>query len=203
MFRLHNELLYSEENTQLLTEKRGIKIGIPVTLEFWHSLPFWKTVFTSLGFDVVLSPKSSYDMFEKGLKYVPSDTVCFPAKLLHGHVEELAAMGVDRIFSPLMVRIPRENRTAFGNHTCVMLQGYPMIVEKSNDIFERFGINFDHPIFHWYNEKLKSKQAVDWFNETFGIDRKTALKAVEAGNKASWEFRNRMTSEGGEGTEIS
>ncbi len=196
MFRLHNELLYSNNDTQLLTEKRGIKIGIPVTLEFWHSLPFWKAVFTSLGFDVVLSPKSSYDMFEKGLKYVPSDTVCFPAKLLHGHVEELAAMGVDRIFSPMMVRIPRENRTAFGNHTCVMLQGYPMIVEKSNEIFERFGINFDHPIFHWHNEKLKSKQAVDWLNETFGIDRKTALKAVEAGNRASGEFRNRMTYEG-------
>ena len=157
MFRLHNEILYSEEKIPLLSGKRGITIGIPVTLEFWNSLPFWKAVFKSLGFDVVLSGKSSYDIFEKGLKYVPSDTVCFPAKLLHGHVEELAGKKVDRIFNPLMIRIPRENPSAFGNHTCIMLQGYPMIVEKSNEIYKRFGIHFDHPIFHWYNEKTQNK----------------------------------------------
>lgn len=198
MFRLHNELLYKNEKTEQLTEDRGITIGIPVTLEFWHSLPFWKTVFQSLGFKLVFSPKSSYDIFEKGLKYVPSDTVCFPAKLLHGHVEELAAKGVDRIFNPLMVRIPRENPTAFGNHTCVLLQGYPMVVEKSNEIYKRFGIYFDHPIFHWYNEKLKAKQTADWLNKTFAIDRKTALKAVEKGNAALAYFENRLVSEGKE-----
>ena len=196
MFRLHNRLIYKEEKVPLLTRKRGITIGIPVTLEFWNSLPFWKALFTSLGFDVVLSGRSSYDIFEKGLKYVPSDTVCFPAKLLHGHVEELALKKVDRIFSPLMVRIPRENPSAYGNHTCVLLQGYPMIVEKSNEIFERYGIHFDHPIFHWYNEKLKAKQTADWLCSTFGIDRKTALRAVDKGNRALADFRSRMETEG-------
>ncbi len=196
MFKLHNEILYKKENYPLLTEKRKITIGIPVTLEFWNSLPFWKAVFLSLGFNVVLSGKSSYDIFEKGLKYVPSDTVCFPAKLLHGHVEELAEKKVDRIFNPLMIRIPKENSSACGNHTCVMLQGYPMVVEKSNEIYKRCGIKFDHPIFHWYNEKLKSKQVSDWLFETFSIERKTALKALDAGNLALKNFKSLMESEG-------
>ncbi len=91
MFKLHNELLFRINEKPLLSDKKGITVGLPVTLEFWHSLPFWKAVFTTLGFDIVLSGKSGNDIFERGIKYIPSDTVCFPSKLLHGHIEELAA----------------------------------------------------------------------------------------------------------------
>ncbi len=197
MFRLHNELIIKDYDFQRLSGDRGISVGIPVTLEFWNSLPFWKTVFTALGFKVVLSSRSSYDIFEKGLKYVPSDTVCFPAKLMHGHVENLVEKRVDRIFAPLMIRVPQENPTAEGNHTCALLQGYPMVVDKSNEVFSRSGVCFDSPIFHWYNEKLKTKQIADFFCSVFGIDKKTAAKAVKQGNASLKQFRDKMTSEGG------
>ncbi|MCL2481143.1 MAG: acyl-CoA dehydratase activase-related protein, partial [Spirochaetaceae bacterium] len=173
-----------------------IKIGIPRTLEFWNSLPFWKTFFTALGFEVILSSASSYDVFEKGLQYVPSDTACFPAKLVHGHVEDLVAKGVDRIFLPMMIRMPKENDSADGNHTCVMLQGYSMVVEKSNDITLRTGIKVDTPIFHWFNEKLKRKQIALWLSEEFAIKEDAVIGAIEQGNNALKIFKSKIKNEG-------
>ncbi len=175
---------------------RPLRIGIPRTLEFWNSLPFWRTLFTALGFDVVVSSPSSYDIYEKGLQYIPSDTACFPAKLVHGHVEELASKGVDRIFLPMMVRLPRENNTAEGNHTCVMLQGYPMVVEKSSDLFTRTGIKIDTPIFHWYNEKLKNRQITSWFSSEFSLKGGAVKNAIEQGNCAMALFKAKMREEG-------
>lgn len=196
MVKLHNILLMENYPVHRYCEKRGFKIGIPRTLEFWNSLPFWKTFFSALGFDVVVSAPSSYDIFERGLKYVPSDTACFPAKLVHGHVEDLASRGVDMVFMPMMVRMPMENPGAEGDHTCVILQGYPMVVEKSNDLLPRTGTKVDIPIFHWYNEKLKNRQIASWLQKEFGITGKIVSGAINQGNSAMEMFKGRMRSEG-------
>ena len=93
LFLLREKWLFEDYPCKLLRAQQNITIGIPRTLEFWDSAPFWTTYFRALGFDVKLSHKSSREMFEKGLPFVASDTVCFPAKLSHGHIRTLSARG--------------------------------------------------------------------------------------------------------------
>jgi Activator of 2-hydroxyglutaryl-CoA dehydratase (HSP70-class ATPase domain) len=81
--------------------KRG-KIGIPLALNNYELLPFWHTVFTMLGFEVVSSPFSNREIYTNGQHTIPSDTVCFPAKLVHGHIEYLLDEGIDVIFYPCL-----------------------------------------------------------------------------------------------------
>ena len=83
------------------TGVRG-RIGIPFGLNMYENLPFWYAFFTHLNFEVVLSPESSRKLYLKGQHTIPSDTVCYPAKLLHGHVEALVEDGVDAIWYPCM-----------------------------------------------------------------------------------------------------
>lgn len=154
------------------------RIGIPRALEFWNSAPFWKTFFNELGFEVVFSAPSSTRLFEESLRFVPSDTVCFPAKLAHGHVEDLAAKGVDRIFMPMMIKIPKENASARSVHSCAVVQGYPLVVDESHEISRRFGVPFDRPAFHWYDRSRREAQLARWMRETFGTPRRAVLAAV-------------------------
>ena len=78
------------------------RIGLPFGLNMYENLPFWYTLFTELNFEVVLSPESTRSLYIKGQQTIPSDTVCYPAKLLHGHVMALLEEGVDTIFYPCM-----------------------------------------------------------------------------------------------------
>jgi len=161
------------------------RIGIPRALEFWNSAPFWKTFFTGLGFEVVFSAPSSTRLFEESLRFVPSDTVCFPAKLAHGHVEDLAAKGVDRIFMPMMIKIPKENESARSVHSCAVVQGYPLVVDESHEISRRFGVTFDRPVFHWYDMVRRENQLVRWMKETFGTPRRATVAAIEKADEAT------------------
>ena len=69
-------------------------IGIPMGLNMYELLPFWYKFFTTLGYDVMTSPASNRQLYLKGQHTIPSDTACFPAKLMHGHVEALLDAGV-------------------------------------------------------------------------------------------------------------
>jgi len=167
------------------TSKAGARrIGIPRALEFWNSAPFWKTFFSELGFETVFSAPSSTRLFEESLRFVPSDTVCFPAKLAHGHVEDLAAKGVDRIFMPMMIKIPKENESARSVHSCAVVQGYPLVVDESHEISRRFDVPFDRPVFHWYDVARRENQLVRWMKATFGTGRKATIAAIAKADEA-------------------
>ena len=73
---------------------------MPLTLGMYELLPMWTAVFSSLGFEVVSSGMSSKAIYEKGQFTIPSDTACYPAKIMHGHIEKLCEMGCDTIFYP-------------------------------------------------------------------------------------------------------
>lgn len=198
LFTEQNRLLFMDYGPRQVGRKKNITIGIPRCLEFWASIPFWKTFFESLGFDVALSRRSSYDLYERGLRSIPSDTVCFPAKLAHGHVKDLIERNVDRIFMPMMVRIPKENRTAHGNHVCSIVQGYPVVIEGSDEPEKKYGIPFDNPTFHWYNQNLKYKQTIRYFSQEFGIPRLEVFRAMKEGDKAMARYYYEMTRRGRE-----
>lgn len=100
LFEVREKLLFKEyPYPQLLPEKETV-IGIPRVLSYWETMPFWNTFFRALGYQVRISDKSTRKIYESGLSAVTSDTVCFPAKLVHGHIRNLAEHHVDRIFMP-------------------------------------------------------------------------------------------------------
>jgi predicted CoA-substrate-specific enzyme activase len=173
------------------------KIGIPLCLDFFYTLPFWKTLWQALGFDVILSNKSSQALFEKGASNIPSDTVCFPAKLVHGHINNLIEKKVDRIFMPMMVEhIPPDINNPKEKYTCPVYQGYPLIIQENDKPFEKYGVTFDCPSFRWPDIKRRNQQIVNYFKETFSIPKKTILKAIEQADNANNSFQSTMLKHG-------
>lgn len=93
LFQLREKLLFQEYPVSQVKERRDTVIGLPRVLSFWDTMPFWSTFFRALGFEVKLSRPSTRKMYESGLSAVTSDTVCFPAKLVHGHIRDLVKQG--------------------------------------------------------------------------------------------------------------
>ena len=103
------------------------RMGIPFGLNMYENLPFWFEFFTSLNFEVVLSPESSRKLYLKGQHTIPSDTVCYPAKLLHGHVEALVEDGVDAIWYPCM-SYNNDEGIGDNHYNCPVVAYYPELL---------------------------------------------------------------------------
>lgn len=117
-------------------------VGLPLALGFYEQLPFWHTLFTSLGFRTICSDESSRDMYYLGQHTIPSDTVCYPAKLAHGHIENLLDKGADFIFYPCMSYNIDEGDS--DNHfNCPVVAYYPELLLANNPRLN--GKNFLHP----------------------------------------------------------
>ncbi|MCL2557022.1 MAG: acyl-CoA dehydratase activase [Treponema sp.] len=196
MIREREKLLFMDYPVEPLLPERVLTIGIPRVLDFWRNMPFWKTFWAALGFKTKVSRKSSRELYETGLQYVASDTVCFPAKLSHGHVQDLIESRVDRIFFPQINRLPPDNMEEMSTFTCPVLKGYPLSIMHSDNPEGRHGIPFDAPIFHWFSRRDQDFQLCRWVNETFGIPKNTALAAIRQGEKAQKTFSNEMIARG-------
>lgn len=108
---------------------RGI-IGLPMGLNMYEMYPFWHAFFTSLGYQVKMSGFSNRKLYLKGQGTIPSDTVCFPAKMMHGHIQQLIEMGVDVIFYPCMTFNFDEKKGA-NHYNCAVIAGYPEVIEAN------------------------------------------------------------------------
>ncbi|MBO5237675.1 MAG: 2-hydroxyacyl-CoA dehydratase [Lachnospiraceae bacterium] len=108
---------------------RGV-IGLPMGLNMYEMYPFWHAFFTSLGYQVKMSGFSNRKLYLKGQGTIPSDTVCFPAKMMHGHIQQLIEMGVDAIFYPCMTYNFDEKKGA-NHYNCAVIAGYPEVIEAN------------------------------------------------------------------------
>ncbi len=118
------------------------KVGLPLALGFYEQLPFWHTLFTELGFETVVSDESSRELYYLGQHTIPSDTVCYPAKLAHGHIESLLDKGADFIFYPCMSYNIDEGES--DNHfNCPVVAYYPELLLANNPRLN--SNNFIHP----------------------------------------------------------
>ncbi|HIX06389.1 MAG TPA: 2-hydroxyacyl-CoA dehydratase [Candidatus Fournierella pullicola] len=104
------------------------RIGIPLCLNMYELLPFWHAFFTSLGFAVITSPASDRALYTAGQASIPSDTVCFPAKLAHGHIKALSGMDVDAIFYPCM-SYNIDEHLGDNHYNCPVVAYYPEVLE--------------------------------------------------------------------------
>ena len=196
LFRLRQQLLFEDYPAEPVRESRKETVGLPRVLEFWDSMPFWSTFFRALGYEVRYSHPSSRKQYESGLSYVASDTICFPAKLVHGHVLDLARQGVDRIFLPYILHMPPENRREKSPYVCPVIMGYSMVVRNFQDPEGRFSTAFETPVFHWFTEKDRRRQICRYAVERCGASAAEAEQAYRQAEAAIRSFRGRLTEEG-------
>lgn len=174
------------------SSRSGIAIGLPRVLQYWDTMPFWSTFWRSLGFRVIMSPYSTREIYESGISAIPSDTVCFPAKLVHGHLRSLAGAGADRIFMPSVTVNPTENTDKHSESMCAVVKGYPIVIRNSDSPDKVLGVPFDAPLFHWYTDEDRNRQLSRYMKDTFGIGRDEVMRAVEDGDRAMKRFRDEL-----------
>ena len=163
------------------------RIGIPFGLNMYENLPFWFELFTRLNFEVVLSPESSRKLYVKGQRTIPSDTVCYPAKLLHGHMEALVEQGVDAIFYPCMPYNFNEG-VSDNNYNCPVVAYYPELLAAN--VPELKKTRYLYPYFGLHRPKDFEKHAAKWFEEEFGVPRKETVAAARAAYGAYDAYKN-------------
>ena len=196
LFDWRNEHLFADVPVYSLAPYKGVTIGIPRVLEFWDSYPFWSVFLRNLGYNVVLSDYSSRKDFERGLQFVASDTICFPAKLAHGHILNLVSKGVDRIFFPYVMHMPPEGVDKQSPYVCTIVQGYPMVVRNSQNPGALYGIPLDSPVFHFFTPKDWPVQIQAYAVKQLGVSEKEAKAAFAEAEKALLDFRGALQEQG-------
>jgi len=151
--------------------------GIPRALNMYENFPFWCTLLTTLGFKVVLSSPSNFKMYEKGISSVMSENICFPAKMVHGHIIDLMGKGVDRIFYPIVVFEENHVKGAFNSFNCPVVTGYPDLIKSAIDP-EKYGIPLDIPAISFKNQTLLKDQIYLFFKR-FGVGYQQVARATE------------------------
>ena len=153
------------------------RIGIPFGLNMYENLPFWFELFTRLNFEVVLSPESSRKLYLKGQRTIPSDTVCYPAKLLHGHVEALVEARVDAIFYPCMPYNFNEG-VSDNNYNCPVVAYYPELLAANVPDLKK--TRYLNPYFGLHRPKDFERKAGEWFFNEFQVPKRETVAAVKA-----------------------
>ena len=108
-------------------------VGIPRVLNMYENYPLWFTFFNELGFRVLLSQRSSRTVYEKGLETIPSESVCYPGKISHGHVEALIQRGIKFIFYPCAPYEKQEDVGAGNHYNCPIVTSYPEVLRNNID----------------------------------------------------------------------
>ena len=165
--------------------KRGT-IGIPRVLNIYEDYPFWFTLFTNLGFRVVLSEKSDRKTYEKGMESMPSESVCYPAKLSHGHIVSLINQGVKTIFYPCMMYSRKEDPEANNKYNCPIVVSYSEVLKNNVEELKSQGIKFLNPFLPFDRQGLvKRLYELEEFKE-YKFTKKELKQAVE---KAEQEYQ--------------
>ncbi|MBN1775885.1 MAG: 2-hydroxyacyl-CoA dehydratase [Clostridiales bacterium] len=163
-------------------------IGIPRVLNLYENYPFWFTVLTELGFRVQISSRSDHLLFEKGMDSIPSESVCYPAKLVHGHIEDLIEKGVDTIFYPSIPYEREENKGANNHFNCPIVASYPEVIKNNVENISLRNIRFLNPFLQFDNAKKLAVKLVEVFSY-LDITQAEALRAVEAGSAEYREYK--------------
>lgn len=170
-------------------------IGIPRVLNMYENYPFWFTILTQLGFRVVLSGRSSHDLFKRGMESMPSENVCYPAKLAHGHIESLLDKGVNTIWFPCVTYEQRVFDESDNHFNCPIVAFYPQVVGKNIDRLRQPGVRYLHPFLNLNEPEKLVDRLVDIF-EDFDVTRAEAQAAVEAGYAEDEKFKADVRAEG-------
>jgi predicted CoA-substrate-specific enzyme activase len=166
---------------------RGV-VGIPRVLNMYEDYPFWFTALTRLGFSVRLSPRSSHALYEAGMETIPSESVCYPAKLVHGHVARLMKEGVPFIFYPCVPHTVKEDAHARNHFNCPIVASYPEVVLNNVEGLRQGAVRYANPFLPMQDTaRLKQRlwEELAWA----GVTREEAAAAVDAGRAEQARFK--------------
>ena len=180
-----------------LTDKNATRgeIGIPRALNMYENYPFWFTLLTSLGFKVMISGRSSHELFETGIESIASENICYPAKLVHGHIKWLLDKGVKTIFYPCVSYEENLVPNTDNHYNCPVVANYPLVVGANMPELREDGVRYMHPYFNLANHELMVDRILEefaWANVT-REEVETAVKAAYAEDKV---FKHDVQQEG-------
>ena len=180
-----------------LTDKKATRgeIGIPRVLNMYENYPFWFTLLTSLGFKVMISGRSSHELFETGIESIASENICYPAKLVHGHIKWLLNKGVKTIFYPCVSYEEDFVPNTDNHYNCPVVANYPVVIGANMPELREEGVRYMRPYFNMANHELMVDRIVEefaWANVT-REEAETAVKAAYAENEV---FKHDVQMEG-------
>lgn len=173
------------------SKTQTLRIGFPRVLNFYENYPFWNTLFTACGIEVVLSEPSTMKIYQKGLGSVMSDSICFPAKIVHGHIIQLAETGVDRIFYPIVYYERNEYEQTINSFNCPIVSSYPDVIRSSVNPGKRFRIPFDTPTITFDDIQLLRKACFTYLKK-LGVKKMVFEPAFQKSMQAQHEFKQQL-----------
>ncbi|MBT1165423.1 2-hydroxyacyl-CoA dehydratase [Bifidobacterium simiarum] len=180
-----------------LTDKKATRgeIGIPRVLNMYENYPFWFTLLTSLGFKVMISGRSSHELFETGIDSIASENICYPAKLVHGHIKWLLNKGIKTIFYPCVSYEENLVENTDNHYNCPVVANYPVVIGANMPELRDPSIRYMRPYFNLAQHDLMVDRIVEefaWANVT-REEAETAVKAAYAEDKV---FKHDVQQEG-------
>ncbi len=169
-------------------KKEKLTVGIPMALNMYELLPFWYTIFHQLGFNVIVSPSSSRKLFISGQHTIPSDTICFPAKLVHGHIEALLKEKPDAIFYPCMSYNFDEEK-GDNHYNCPVVAYYPEVIKANVKAVKQTEFIYDFVGIH--NRREFPKKFTKILNRHMSC-KFTVKQVKKAADLAYQEYENYM-----------
>lgn len=151
-------------------------VGIPRVLNMYEHYPYWATFFKELGFSVVLSPRSTRKIYELGIESIPSENACYPAKIVHGHVQWLINKGVDFIFYPCVPYERNEFEDSNNHYNCPIVTSYAENIKNNIDDISSGKVRFLNPFMAFTNEEVLTNQLVKVFGKEFKDISETSVR---------------------------
>jgi predicted CoA-substrate-specific enzyme activase len=178
--------------------KRGT-VGIPRVLGMFENYPFWFRFFTELGYSVKLSPHSSREIYDLGMETMPSESVCYPAKIAHGHVASLINDGVEFIFMPsLPYEMDERELTQGDNHyNCPVVATYGEVIKNCMPELREHKVNFMNPFLPIYHKERMAERLVEEF-AALNIGGAEIGNALRAAYKEDEKFKSDVRKKGEE-----
>ncbi|MDR1554828.1 MAG: 2-hydroxyacyl-CoA dehydratase [Campylobacteraceae bacterium] len=177
------------------------KIGIPRALNMYENYPLWFTFLTNIGFEVILSDESSKALLEKGIDTLPSDSICYPAKLVHGHIVNLIEKGVDAIFYPCITFETKEFHDSHKHFNCPIVISYPEQIRNNIDLIKEKNIKYIQPFLSLEIKDKLTSRLIDVF-KPFGIPASLIKKSLNAAWEEQLNFKRDLQKKGEETVEF-
>ncbi|MBM3179017.1 MAG: CoA activase [Chloroflexi bacterium] len=168
-------------------------IGIPRVLNQFENFPFWNTLLVESGIKVQLSAPSSNAVFQKGTGHIMSDNLCFPGKLVSGHIMNLIEMGVDRIFYPMVFYEESGFSDAANSFNCPIVSGYADVVRNVINPEGKYKIQLDMPPVNFNDKKLLRKTCLDYL-ASLGVPHGIAVRAFDKAQESQKQFKGQVRS---------
>jgi predicted CoA-substrate-specific enzyme activase len=172
-------------------------IGIPRVLNQFENFPFWNTLFVECGIKVQLSAPSSNAVFQKGTAHIMSENLCFPAKLVSGHIMDLIETGVDRIFFPMVFYEENSYSDSANSYNCPVVSGYADVIRSVIDPQSKHGIPLDMPSINLDDKKLLKRACLAYLSD-LGIPARVIRRAFARALESQKQFKAQVRTLGAE-----